>query len=241
MTALISAVSIIISKHHRIIAAISEHIESDKVAVGVYVVVCIKESAYIWIIVSAVEVVKARFGIVVVTSVTERVIYADGISAGPGGREYTSPCIIDIRYYAGPVGVVDTDYIALDVGNEQVVIFRYDRSVVCIMTYTYRLTGCIVNIYHEMAGVSIDPFLVKYTGTRKVIYMLYSVYGLARSYTVGFECLHVASGLLCTGKHRRCDTATLVGSTPKTFKDLRVSRKSASCPPGAMPAGMVVL
>ena len=170
--------------HHRIISAIREHIESDEVAVGVYRTIRIKESAYIGIVVSAVEVIEAGFGIVVVTSVTERVIYADSISAGPGGREYTPPCIIDIRYNAGPVGVVDTDYVSLDVGNEQVVIFRYDRSVVCIMTYTYRLTGCIVNIHHEMAGVSFGPFLVKYLRSRKVIYMLYSVYSLARSYTV---------------------------------------------------------
>ena len=85
------------------------------------------------------------------------------------------------------------------------------------------------------------PLFVENLCSGKVVGVLDAVYGLARSYVVGFECLHVASGLLCTGKHRRCDTATLVGSTPKTFKDLRVSRKSASCPPGAMPAGMVVL
>ena len=83
--------------HHRIVYTICKHIESEEVAVGVYRTVCIKESAYIGIVVSAVEVVKARFGIVVVTSVTERVIYADGISAGPGGREYTSPCIVTTR------------------------------------------------------------------------------------------------------------------------------------------------
>ena len=50
--------------HHRIISAIREHIESDEVAVGVYRTVRIKESAYIGIVISAVEVVEARLGFV---------------------------------------------------------------------------------------------------------------------------------------------------------------------------------
>ena len=56
-----------------------------------------------------------------------------------------------------------------------------------------------------MADVSFGPFLVKYTGTRNVIYMLYSVYGLARSYTVGIIGIsiravrHEPSALPCKG------------------------------------------
>lgn len=59
---------------------------------------------------------------------------------------------------------------------------------------------------------------------------------IARSYTVSFECLHVASGLLCTSKHRLCDTAKakLVRYTPETFKGLGLSQQSASCHQKAM-------
>ena len=61
-----------------------------------------------------------------------------------------------------------------------------------------------------MAGISIGPFLVKYTGTRKVIYMLYSVYGLACSYTFGIIGIgiravrHEPSALPCEGAAVPC-------------------------------------
>ena len=44
-----------------------------------------------------------------------------------------------------------------------------------------------------MADVSFGPFLVKYLRSRKVIYMLYPVYGLARSYTVGIVGIRILS------------------------------------------------
>ena len=57
------------------------------------------------------------------------------------------------------------------------------------------------------------------------------------------KCLHVASYMLCTSKHRRCDTtkAKLVRSTPKTFKGLGLSKQSALCPQKALLAGIVHL
>ena len=84
------------------------------------------------------------------------------------------------------------------------------------LPYTYRLTGCIVNIHHEMADVSFDPFLVKYLRSGEMIYMLYSVYSLARSYTVcvigiGIRAVrHEPSALPCKGAAVPCPGVTHV-------------------------------
>ena len=56
------------------------------------------------------------------------------------------------------------------------------------------------------------------------------------------KCLHTASNLLCTSKHRLCDTtkAKLVRCAPETFKGLGLYQQSVSCPQKAMLAGIVV-
>ena len=57
------------------------------------------------------------------------------------------------------------------------------------------------------------------------------------------KCLHITGYLLCTSKHRLCDTtkAKLVRSTPETFKGLGLSQQTAFCPQKALLAGMITL
>lgn len=45
--------------------------------------------------------------------------------------------------------------------------------------------------------------------------------------------------MLCTGKHRRCDTTTTVRIIPETLKGLGLSQQSAFCPQKAMLAVIV--
>lgn len=53
--------------------------------------------------------------------------------------------------------------------------------------------------------------------------------------------LHVANCVICTSKHRRCDTAKakLVRSTPKTFKGLGLSQQTAFWGQKALLAGII--
>ena len=61
-----------INAHRRIITAIWEHIEADKIAVSVYVAVSIDKSLKLWVIVTAIEVVESRLGVVVIATVAQR-------------------------------------------------------------------------------------------------------------------------------------------------------------------------
>ena len=56
----------------RIITTICEHIEADKVAIGVYIAVSIDKSLKLWVIVTAIEVVEAGFCVVVIATIAER-------------------------------------------------------------------------------------------------------------------------------------------------------------------------
>ena len=192
---------------HRIIAAISEHIESDEIAVGVYVAVCIDKSAYTGVVISAVEVIEACLVIVVIASVTERVISADGIGCRASDGKYLSPCVVGIGDNTVSRGIVDAGNVTLYIGAEKIRLLRHRIADALEIVYAYRLSRGVVDVYQQISGAPGHPLLIKYAGPRKMIYMLYPVYGLARANPVGIECLHIASGLLCTSKHRLCDTA----------------------------------
>ena len=47
--------------------------------------------------------------------------------------------------------------------------------------------------------------------------------------------------MLCTSKHRRCDTSALVKTIPETFKGLGLSQQVACGSPKAMLAGIMQL
>ena len=47
--------------------------------------------------------------------------------------------------------------------------------------------------------------------------------------------------MLCTCKHRRCDTSALVRTIPETFKGFGLSQLTAFCPQKAMLAGIVYI
>lgn len=153
----------------------------------------IKESANCRIIISAVEVIEACLVIVVITSVTERVISADGIGCRAGDGKYLSPCVVGICDNTVPRGIVDAGNVTLYVGAEKIRLLRHRIADALEIVYAYRLSRGVVDVYQQVSGAPGHPLLVKYAGTRKMIYMLYPVYGLARANPVGIVGIRILS------------------------------------------------
>ena len=165
---------------HRIIAAISEHIESEEVAVGVYVTVCIKESADCGIIVSAVEIIKACLVIVVIASVTERVISCRSLGAAVRIQYGNiAPGIVCIHDEASAFIVIYTDNIALDILHKDICPALL---TVFIVRHAYRLSRGIIDLYQYVLNTALRPLFTENLCSGKVVRVLDAVYGLARSY-----------------------------------------------------------
>ena len=88
------------------------------------------------VIVSALEVIESGFGIVVVSSVSQRVVRAEGGFQGAGGIENFAVGVIGVTYYRRATGVNQVENIALEVGDvvvgRAVVIQGVWRAVVVI-------------------------------------------------------------------------------------------------------------
>ena len=90
-----------VHQHHRIIATIRIHIEADHVTVGIHIPIRIQESSPLGIIVSRLQIVQPRIGVVVVATITERIICPDNASFRHGnvgfrGDSEISPCVVGI-------------------------------------------------------------------------------------------------------------------------------------------------
>ena len=75
----------------------------------------IDESADDRIIISRLEVIQSRLGIVVVASVAERILLTNCAGERSGGGKQLAPCVVGILDYGVPGSITDTDDIALQV------------------------------------------------------------------------------------------------------------------------------
>jgi len=100
--------------HHRIIATISIHIVADQITVCVDITISVEESTGYGVIVSALQVVERGFGIVVVSTVAERVIR--GICIITCGVQnvgrMVSPSIVRVGNHLGARFIVNRNDIA---------------------------------------------------------------------------------------------------------------------------------
>ena len=100
---------------YRIIAAISKHIIPDRALSRRHVFVRIDKPAVFGIIVSALEVVQPRFGIIDIPAVVEGVELAQRVGHGAGGGQRITPCVIGVRHHLRAAAVDQPGHVALRV------------------------------------------------------------------------------------------------------------------------------
>ena len=61
---------------HRVIVAVSEHIESGKAVTCAGIAICIDESVNFRVIITALEIVESGFGVVIVATIAQKESYA---------------------------------------------------------------------------------------------------------------------------------------------------------------------
>ena len=81
----------------------------------------INKSANLCVVVSRIEVVEARFGIVVITSVTERVVRAEGGREGAGHGKNVAPRVVRIFYHDFARSIQNCENVVAEVLAEIVV------------------------------------------------------------------------------------------------------------------------
>ena len=101
----------------------------------------INKPANLCVVVSRIEVVEARFGIVVITSVTERVVRAERRSHWAACREYISPRVILVSNDNFTGSIQYRDYIAVNGSAEEIIV-----SVITKTDYRTRLVIILNNV-----------------------------------------------------------------------------------------------
>ena len=113
-------ISIWVISHNRIIITIRIHIVTRQSRSGADIPIRIQEPSPLGVIVPALQIVKPRIGIVVVSPVPEGIKRADNLllnrcRARLGGNRAVAPCVIGVRAYLGSVFRVDGDDVPLQV------------------------------------------------------------------------------------------------------------------------------
>lgn len=160
--------SVLIRPHDRIILAIREHIGAEEaVGVGGGEGVRVDEPAVGEVVVPALEVVEARFAVVVVTAVTQGIDVPDEA----GGSVLLSvrimhgvvaPCAVVVGRGEGAVRVQQRDDIALRV--KDIVVERRGRAVV--VDHGERLVAVVI---HELEGLIAPSLPHDLAGKRRVV------------------------------------------------------------------------
>ena len=118
-------ISIWVISHNRIIITIRIHIVTRQSRSGADIPIRIQEPSPLGVIVPALQIVKPRIGIVVVSPVPEGIKRADNLllnrcRARLGGNRAVAPCVIGVRAYLGSALRVDGDDVPLQVFLEVV-------------------------------------------------------------------------------------------------------------------------
>ena len=109
-----------IISHNRIIATIRIHIEANQIAIGIHIPILIQEPPPSRIIISALQVVQPRLGIVIIPAVTEGVIRPNDVlfqrgSSRNNGYGAGAPGIVGIGTDLLAACVVNSNNVALEI------------------------------------------------------------------------------------------------------------------------------
>ena len=106
-----------ISIHYWIIVTVSIHIVSNLAFTAIQLCIRTDEPPQLQIIVPAFQVIHPRLYIVVIPSVTERILFPKSAISGLVDLYYISPTVINIFYYRISVRVNQTDNVILGVAK----------------------------------------------------------------------------------------------------------------------------
>ena len=109
---------------HRVIVAVSEHIESGKAVTSAYITVRIDKSANFGVIITTLEIVEAGFGVVIVATVTQGV----DLSHCTRGGNYLAVWVVVIGCDLNAICINQIHHVTLEIGN--VITLRCCRAVV---------------------------------------------------------------------------------------------------------------
>ena len=101
--------------HHWVITTIREHIVTHDAAIGTNDAVRIKEASYLWVIVTALQIVEAGLCIEVIAAIPERVNRAQGVCHGAGHGQDITPSIVFVFDYRAAHGVDNGYHVALEI------------------------------------------------------------------------------------------------------------------------------
>ena len=115
----------IIQRIYRVVPAVRKHIVPQEALAGAGVAVSVEESAEGGVVISGLQVIEARFGVVVVTAVAQGV---DGCQAAGGGQG-AAVGVVGVAGHCGTGGIDQMDDVALQVQN--IVVGRGNRCAAC--------------------------------------------------------------------------------------------------------------
>lgn len=98
--------------------------------------ICIQEPADLGVVVTALQVVEPRLGVVDITTVTEGVQGTESACQGFGNSEAFAPAIVSIFYYGVVAAVNQADDVALPIADIVVigaVVVHGDHVAVCVV------------------------------------------------------------------------------------------------------------
>lgn len=117
----------------------------------------IDEPANRCVVVSRIEVVEARFGIVVITSVTERVVRAEGGSEGAGDGKNVAPRVVGIFDNDLARGGQNCENIAAEVLAEIVIFAAVNYSEnASVFVIEIRLNGSVSVFAYYLRAVKLE-------------------------------------------------------------------------------------
>ena len=133
---------------------------------------CVREPTRGGIIISTLEIVQSRLGVVVITSVAEGVNGGDAYAGGIGNDGASAPGIVLVACYNSSVCIGNCNYVALQVLKEIVCVILIDNTANAVLVVVERNKGVF------------SPGFLENLSSVKGIGVGYAVYSLACSYTV---------------------------------------------------------
>ena len=119
---------------YRIIQAVSIHVIAQHALSGRYIPIRVNKPSDGWVIVSALQIVEARLKILVISTVSDRIVLSQGVRIQAGNGQHIPPCVIGVFHDDRSVYASNLNDVSLQVLYEVVL-----RSVVNDGVYTARL------------------------------------------------------------------------------------------------------
>ena len=129
---------------------------SEESLSGTHITIRINKPANLCVVVSRIEVVEARFGIVVVTAIAERVIRAESRSKRTGYGKNIAPRVVRIFYHDFARSIQDSENVVAEVLAEIVVFAAVSNAEnAAVFVIEIRLNGSVSVFAYYLRAVKL--------------------------------------------------------------------------------------